>query len=78
VSHIRTALEPYTLKHVFFVSSTSVYGEEDGQWVDENTPTHPQGFNGQVLCAAEAVGAAILVSFEWCVLVGFMAKGDYV
>ena len=53
VNHIRTALESYSLKHVFFVSSTSVYGEEDGQWVDENTATHPQGFNGQVLCAAE-------------------------
>lgn len=55
VNHIRQALEPYSLKRVFFVSSTSVYGEEHGEWVNEDTPTYPQGFNGQVLCAAEAL-----------------------
>lgn len=55
VNHIRHSLESFNLKHVFFVSSTSVYGEEHGEWVDEDTPTHPKGFNGQVLCAAEAL-----------------------
>jgi nucleoside-diphosphate-sugar epimerase len=37
-----------------FVSSSAVYGDHQGDWIDENTPTAPQGFNGQVLCAAEA------------------------
>jgi len=31
---------------VVFTSSTGVYGEDLGRWVDENTPPGPGGFNG--------------------------------
>ena len=40
-------------KRVFFVSSSSVYGQDAGQWVDEQTPPEQAGFNGQILLQAE-------------------------
>lgn len=36
-----------------FVSSTAVYGQDDGSEVDESSPTEPCGFNGLVLLEAE-------------------------
>lgn len=36
-----------------FVSSTSVYGQSDGEWVDADSPTSPQRFNGQIMLEAE-------------------------
>ncbi|UTW44453.1 SDR family oxidoreductase [bacterium SCSIO 12696] len=38
---------------VIFVSSTSVYGQNSGQWVDETAATEPGSYSGQVLLAAE-------------------------
>ena len=40
-------------RRVFFVSSTSVYGERGGAWVDETTPVQPGGFSGECLVAGE-------------------------
>ena len=40
-------------KHVFFVSSTGVYAQNDGSWVDEDSPTEPQSFSGRRLWQAE-------------------------
>ncbi|MEH6548611.1 MAG: SDR family NAD(P)-dependent oxidoreductase [Pseudomonadales bacterium] len=36
-----------------FVSSTSVYHQNDGEWVDECSTTVPRRFNGQVMLEAE-------------------------
>ena len=41
--------------HWIFVSSTSVYGQNAGEWVDESSPTEPGSFNGRVLLAAEKI-----------------------
>lgn len=38
---------------VIFVSSTAVYGEHRGEWVDEQTSARPVAFNGRVLRQAE-------------------------
>ena len=38
---------------VLFVSSTAVYGEDSGAWVDERTPESPSTFNGRILLEAE-------------------------
>nr|WP_298411412.1 NAD(P)H-binding protein [uncultured Halomonas sp.] len=38
---------------VFFVSSTSVYAQQDGETVDETTETQPTGFAGQLMREAE-------------------------
>ena len=41
------------LARVLFTSSTAVYGQSDGSWVDEASPTEPQGFSGRRLLEAE-------------------------
>jgi nucleoside-diphosphate-sugar epimerase len=46
----RDGVEP---ERVLFVSSTAVYGDAGGGWVDENTPPAPGGFSGHVLVEAE-------------------------
>ncbi|WP_426700669.1 SDR family oxidoreductase [Rhodanobacter sp. Col0626] len=51
--HLLDALDGRALKRVLLVSSSAVYGEHDGDWVDETTPTAPLGFNGSVLLDAE-------------------------
>jgi nucleoside-diphosphate-sugar epimerase len=43
------------LRRVFFTSSTAVYGQSAGEWVDETSPTEPLGFNGRILLDAEAI-----------------------
>lgn len=41
------------LKHIIFVSSTSVFHQADDEWVDEQTPCQPTSFAGKVLLEAE-------------------------
>ncbi len=38
-----------------YVSSSSVYGQSDGGWVDEESPTEPQEESGRVVLDAERV-----------------------
>ena len=40
-------------RRLLFVSSTAVYGQHSGEWVDEASPCEPQGFTGRVLLEAE-------------------------
>lgn len=40
-------------RRVLFVSSTAVYGDAGGGWVDEHTEADPGGFSGRVLLEAE-------------------------
>lgn len=40
-------------KRVLFVSSTSVYGQNDDSWIDEQSPTAPQRWSGQIMLEAE-------------------------
>ncbi|RYZ88166.1 MAG: NAD-dependent epimerase/dehydratase family protein, partial [Moraxellaceae bacterium] len=51
------ALQPHPVQRVVFVSSTSVYGAQQGEWVDENSvinpATHPLTATAQVLWQAE-------------------------
>jgi nucleoside-diphosphate-sugar epimerase len=41
------------LKHLFFVSSTSVYAQDDDSWVDESSPANPARFSGEHILAGE-------------------------
>lgn len=41
------------IDRVAFTSSTAVYAQDDGGWVDETSPTEPAGFAGRALLAAE-------------------------
>lgn len=40
-------------RRLIFVSSTGVYGQDDGSWVDESSPTEPTSFTGKILLEAE-------------------------
>jgi nucleoside-diphosphate-sugar epimerase len=52
VNYVLDAL-PTQPKHLFFTSSTSVYGQHNHEWVDETTPTVPQTETGKIMVAAE-------------------------
>ena len=51
--HLLAAVGGTALLRVLLVSSSSVYGEHGGDWVDENTPVAPPGANGAALLGAE-------------------------
>jgi nucleoside-diphosphate-sugar epimerase len=55
LAHVLDALERdgVTPRRVLFVSSTAVYGDAGGGWVDEGTTAAPAGFSGRVLLDAE-------------------------
>jgi nucleoside-diphosphate-sugar epimerase len=38
-----------------FISSTAVYGQQHGEWVDETSPTVPNDFSGKILLEAESL-----------------------
>ena len=41
------------LQRLVVLSTTGVYNQNDGQWVDEQSPTHPQRIGPQIALAAE-------------------------
>ncbi|WP_407709025.1 NAD-dependent epimerase/dehydratase family protein [Arthrobacter nitrophenolicus] len=55
VTNVLDALERDGVRpaRVLFVSSTAVYGDAGGGWVDEDTVPAPGGFSGRVLVEAE-------------------------
>ena len=53
LEHLLQAVTSPALQRVLFVSSTAVYGDHGAQWIDEDTPTAPKSFNGQVLLETE-------------------------
>ena len=62
LAHVLDALERdgVTPRRVLFVSSTAVYGDAGGGWVDESTTAAPGGFSGQTLLEAERLLAGRL------------------
>jgi nucleoside-diphosphate-sugar epimerase len=59
--NVLTKLQGQSLQHVFWLSSTGVYGETQGEWIDESTPARPATATGKVLLAAEHC----VQSFSW-------------
>jgi nucleoside-diphosphate-sugar epimerase len=55
VDGLRNVLEklPRTVTRVVYASSTGVYGQTDGEWVDEASPAVPQHESGRVCLEAE-------------------------
>lgn len=51
--NLLAALDQSMLRRVLLVSSSAVYGEHAGAWVDESTPTAPLADNGKALRATE-------------------------
>ncbi len=50
--------QAYKPRLLLFVSSTSVYSQEDGSWVNEDSLAEPKGFNGKRLLEAEEIIAS--------------------
>lgn len=53
LQHIVQRIQSPSLERVIFISSSAVYGDHGQDWVNEDTPTNPAGFNGRILCEAE-------------------------
>ncbi len=53
VDGLRRLLDRMQIGRLLFVSSTAVYAEDAGEWVDERTPENAETFNGRVLIEAE-------------------------
>lgn len=45
-------------KRVFFVSSTGVYGQSAGEWIDEQSEAKPERWSGKVMLEAEQTALA--------------------
>ncbi|WP_413623921.1 NAD-dependent epimerase/dehydratase family protein [Luteibacter sp. Lutesp34] len=72
--HLLDAL-PVPPQRTLFVSSSAVYGEHGGEWVDEDTVPDPPGFNGRVLLEAERSLAAWQVGGVSLRLAGLYGPG---
>ncbi len=44
-----------TVKQIIYLSSSSVYGDRQGEWVDESSPIAPEERKSQVICEAEKI-----------------------
>lgn len=53
LGHVLDALDARHLQRLVFISSSAVYGDHGGAWIDEDTPVNPAGFNGTILLEAE-------------------------
>lgn len=58
-----------------FVSSTAVYGQDRGEWVDEESPTEPNRFTGRRLLEGEALVRATAVQGVVVRLAGIYGPG---
>ncbi|WP_198000050.1 SDR family oxidoreductase [Gimesia alba] len=52
LDHVLTEIKPRTQK-IIYLSSTSVYGQSAGEWVDETSVCEPERENGQICLDAE-------------------------
>jgi nucleoside-diphosphate-sugar epimerase len=53
VDGLRRLIDHVDADRLLLVSSTAVYAEDAGEWVDEATPARPPAFNGRLLREAE-------------------------
>jgi nucleoside-diphosphate-sugar epimerase len=63
------------LERVLFTSSTAVYGQDDGGWVDESSPTEPAGFSGRRMLEAESLLLGCVVPATVLRLAGIYGPG---
>lgn len=55
VDGLQRLLAQCRFSRVVFVSSTAVYAQDAGEWIDEQSPALAESFNGKVLREAEAL-----------------------
>jgi len=63
------------LRYAGYLSTTGVYGNRDGGWVDEDTPPAPQSPRAQRRVAAEAAWAGMVPTLDIFRLAGIYGPG---
>lgn len=60
MQHVLTRLKAcnYPVRRLFFTSSTGVYHQLSGEWVDENSATSPESMTGKIMLNAEKLAAS--------------------
>ncbi len=53
LDNLLAVVKGHPLKRLVFVSSTSVYAQDDDSWVDETSPAQPKRFSGEAILAGE-------------------------
>ncbi|MCW2269027.1 NAD dependent epimerase/dehydratase family protein [compost metagenome] len=64
-----------TPRRLLFVSSSSVYAQQSGEWIDEKAVTEPQGYSGTVMLDAEQLALAGAVPATIVRLTGIYGPG---
>ncbi len=62
-------------RRLLFVSSSSVYAQKDGEWVDETSATEPEGYSGRLMLEAEQVALNSAVPATIVRLTGIYGPG---
>ena len=62
-------------QHLFFISSTSVYGENSGQFIDEFSETAPENYRGIILLEAERLMESVDFNYTIIRLSGIYGTG---
>lgn len=62
-------------RRLLFVSSSSVFAQQDGEWVDETAATLPSGYSGQVMLQAEQLALASGIATSIVRLTGIYGPG---
>lgn len=55
LARVIEAADQGAARRLVFVSSTGVFGQDDGNLVDENSPAEPRGFSGRTILDGEAL-----------------------
>ena len=62
-------------RRLLFVSSSSVYGQHGGEWVDESSATEPAGYSGRIMLEAERLALDSGFPGTWVRLTGIYGPG---
>ncbi len=58
VEGLSNLLDRVRPRRLIFVSSTAVFGQDEGEWVDEQSETEPSRFNGRLVLEGERLALA--------------------
>ncbi|NQD92447.1 SDR family oxidoreductase [Pseudomonas sp. CrR25] len=62
-------------KRLLFVSSSGVYGQQDGQWIDEDSAAETESYSGRVMREAEQLALGSVIAASVVRLAGIYGPG---
>ncbi|WDY57986.1 SDR family oxidoreductase [Pseudomonas sp. PSKL.D1] len=62
-------------RRLLFVSSSSVFAQKDGEWIDETAATEPEGYSGRVMLEAEQLALSSGIPASVVRLTGIYGPG---